>query len=1122
VLVLTAGVGLALGDARPEARAVDLTPARKAEVAKQSAELTTRAAELYRQGKYAEALGPAEQALALRQRLYPAARYPDGHPDLAQSLSWLGGLLEAQGEYTRALPYAQRALAMRERLYPAARYPDGHPDLARSLNNLGALLEARGEYARAQPYHEHALAMWEKLYPAARYPDGHPDLANSLSWLGGLLEAQGEYARALPYAQRALAMYEQLYPAMRYPDGHPDLARSLNNLGALLEAQGEYARALPYYERALAMRERLYPAARYPDGHADLAQSLNNLGFLLLARGESARAQPYYERALAMYQQVYPAARYPDGHPDLATSLNNVGLWLMARGESARALPHLERALAMRERLYPAARYSDGHPHLARSLNNLGALLEAQGEYARALPYYERALAMYERLYPPASYADGHPDLATSLNNLGGLLETRGEYARALPYAERALAMWEKLYPAARYPDGHPHLAQSLNNLGALLEARGEYARALPYYERALAMWEKLYPAARYPDGHPHLAQSLNNLGFLLLARAESARALPHFERALEQYQRQAERLAMAAAEAEALAFARSLPLTRDGYLSVTRQLPGSAAAYARLWPGRNAVTRVLQRRHLALRAARGRPEVRARWDELGDVRRQLARLLLAAPRPAQADEDLRALTARKERLERALAEQVPLLAAQQALDRLGPADLQTRLRAGAAFVDLIRYMRFEQDPQQPGKQGERRTPSYVAFVLSPGRAVRRVELGAAVPIEQALDRWRQAIADRRDSPAAAELRRRLWEPLASHLPADVEAVYLAADGALARLPWAALPGRRPDTVVLEEHTVAVVPFGQFLLGQLAAPAKPTDAPAPPAAIVAVGGVAYDDAPAAQPAAVAALQDSRPPERSGRRGAWTPLPGTEKEVAKLQALAGGTLRLLAGRDAGTARLATELPQARLAHLATHGFFDEQLLQDERRLEQAQLQGWHFDPARPTLPLGEGARNPLAFCGLVLAGANRPSAADPGILTGEALLGLRLEGLELAVLSACQTGLGDAADRECSRHLQLAFHLAGCRNVVASLWDVPDEATAALMAVFYDELLRQKKPPLEALRQAQLTVYRHPGQLRELAERGPVRVKQAPPGAATDSARAATKDWAGFVLSGLGG
>ena len=94
-------------------------------------------------------------------------------------------------------------------------------------------------------------------------------------------------------------------------------------------------------------------------------------------------------------------------------------------------------------------------------------------------------------------------------------------------------------------------------------------------------------------------------------------------------------------------------------------------------------------------------------------------------------------------------------------------------------------------------------------------------------------------------------------------------------------------------------------------------------------------------------------------------------------------------------------------------------------------------------------------------GLVLAGANRPETPGRGILTGEAIVGLDLRGLELAVLSACETGLGDVAGGEGVFGLQRAFHVAGCRNVVASLWKVDDEATAALMALFYRHLWEEE-------------------------------------------------------------
>src|SRR5438067_12073441 len=119
-------------------------------------------------------------------------------------------------------------------------------------------------------------------------------------------------------------------------------------------------------------------------------------------------------------------------------------------------------------------------------------------------------------------------------------------------------------------------------------------------------------------------------------------------------------------------------------------------------------------------------------------------------------------------------------------------------------------------------------------------------------------------------------------------------------------------------------------------------------------------------------------------------------------------------------------------------------------------------------------------------GLVLAGANRPEPPGRGLVTGEHLVDRDLSGLELAVLWACDTGLGEVAGGEGVFGLQRAFHVAGAKNVIASLWQVDDEATAALMALFYHHLWEEKRPPLEALRQAQLAVYHHPERIGALA------------------------------------
>jgi CHAT domain-containing protein len=166
-------------------------------------------------------------------------------------------------------------------------------------------------------------------------------------------------------------------------------------------------------------------------------------------------------------------------------------------------------------------------------------------------------------------------------------------------------------------------------------------------------------------------------------------------------------------------------------------------------------------------------------------------------------------------------------------------------------------------------------------------------------------------------------------------------------------------------------------------------------------------------------------------------------------------------------------------------------------------------------------------------GLVLAGANRPDTPGRGILTADAIVGLDLRGLELAVLSACETSLGDVAAGEGVFGLQRAFHIAGTGNVVASLWQVNDEATAALMTLFYRHLWDTKNPlpPREALRRAQLALYYHPESIPAWArgERGPNLAKvyegstetKPVPDKGIAASRAPAKLWAAFVLSGLG-
>jgi tetratricopeptide (TPR) repeat protein/CHAT domain-containing protein len=1092
------------------------------------------------QADYEGARGYYLRALKMRQALYPKNRYPQGHLDLAVSLSNLGTLLEAQGDYDGARSYLQQALAMKGALYPKDRFPRGHPDLAESLNNLGALLNHQGDYGGALGYYERALAMYQALYSRDRYPHGHPHLATSLNNLGALLEAQGDYDGARSYLQQALAMNEALYPKDRYPQGHPDLATSLNNLGALLKYQGDYGGARGYYERALAMRQALYPKDRCPQGHPDLATSLHNLGGLLWAQGDYGGARGYYERALAMYQALYPADRYPQGHPHLANSLHNLGSLLWAQRDYGRTRGYLEWALAMRQALYPKDRYPQGHPDLPDSLNALGLLLVAQGDYGGARGYYERALAMNQALYPKTRYPRGHLQLAANLNNLGTLLMAQGDYNNARGYLERALAMKGALYPKDRYPQGHPDLAQGLLNLGGLLWAQGDYGGARGYYERALAMYQALYPADQYPQGHPDLASSTSNLGTMLESAGQLTAALPLLQRAVDMYEDQAELFQRAVSEAESYDYLASLPGTIQGLISVSCRCPGQAeATYARVWRNKAAVARVLQYRNAAI-TLRADADARRTLESWRDVRRQIARLMLATSDgrddPGRVQR-LRRLTADKERLERTLATAILEFAREQALARSPHTRLIELLPPGMVILDMVAFNRFAQDPDVPGEKGRSLTRSYVGFVLAKGQPVQQVDLGPAQPIDEAVRAWRAAIDRRQASPTAEVVRRKVWEPLAQHFPPGMTTVLIAPDWLLTAVPWGALPGDRPGTVLLEQYALAIVPHAPFVLDRLTAPAR---SPGESDLVLAVGGVDYNGTPQplGDPAARTDLLTLRRAETERGRGpgggeGWKDLPGTGREVEVVAKLAGTRpLLRLEGTEANTARLLRELPRVRWAHVATHGFFADPKV---RSILQPDPKLFAFEGRQRAA----GLRNPLVLSGLVLAGANRSAAAvaqadqagdDLGIVTAEAIAGLPLQDLDLAVLSACETGLGLVGSGEGVFGLQRAFHLAGAHNVVASLWKVDDEATAALMALFYDRLWRQNKPPIEALRDAQLMLYRHPELVGRLATaRGTPdfdKVVQRPesgPGSGEPARkdRAPLKQWAAFVLSGWG-
>jgi CHAT domain-containing protein len=85
--------------------------------------------------------------------------------------------------------------------------------------------------------------------------------------------------------------------------------------------------------------------------------------------------------------------------------------------------------------------------------------------------------------------------------------------------------------------------------------------------------------------------------------------------------------------------------------------------------------------------------------------------------------------------------------------------------------------------------------------------------------------------------------------------------------------------------------------------------------------------------------------------------------------------------------------------------------------------------------------------------------------------------LNLNGVEWAVLSACDTGLGEIRAGEGVFGLRRAFQVAGARTVIMSLWSVDDLATRAWMRALYEAHFRRGLSTADAVHQASVTVLR---------------------------------------------
>lgn len=1024
----------------------------------------------------------------------------------AKQLLQQGTQSHFSGQFADAIEQLSQALEIYRKLYPQERFPKGQADLAETLNVYGIAMSGASRLPEAQAALVESLRMRRALFPPDTSPDQQIKIASTLINLSGANRGLGKLNEATE-ALREAALICEKYES-EDPDNEAESQRlfaiAQNGLGTLLFARAEYSGALHAFQETRGQFEALYPVDQFPDGSEELANCINNIGVVLCRAGRLTESRRYLERALAMRRKVYAG-----GHPRLAECMSNLAAVLNRQGESEAAIQLYHEALENYERFFPQDTYPAGHPSIAITLDNLTVAYYGAGRPGDGLDPAERALQMFRKLVPKSRFPDGHPALAKSINNSALLHYVIGDFDKANELYAETEQMLRRLYSTERSPLGHPDLAGVLRARAETLRGAGDVEQAAKLFHESLAMYERLYPVDKFPNGQSTTALCLYGIGLLHLGQGEDATAVDFLMRAVGMQQRLSDAFLAEASEAESLNFLTSYRFMLDGLLSAPDP---NSIAYDAVWSYKGATFRALADRRRALDAV-GDDDTRARYEHYLDVREKLAKRALEG---AVADPEAFAnLSREKERLERELATTLSVdiqvsggrMPTREELARVLPKD--------AAFIDFFAYGQVSFDAENRGDRFADREQRYVAYVTTRERTGRRIDIGPVSHVDKVVDQWRRDIAASTSSDAATRLRDLVWNPISSHLPEEIRTLYLALDGRLTAVPWAALPLEDGD-ILLQDFALATVPHGPYLATSLM---LPSPSPYNAASLLAVGDVDYGKPAGATPTSTSELRN--PDMRQSAY--WPLLPDSRTEIDLIRELAGDNgVQTLSQGEATVDAVLQSLKKVRIAHLATHGFFAGPEIRSALNLPEDD-----FALSSNQQRASSGGRNPLVLSGLVLAGANThfasPSQGQEGVLTAEMIAGRSLDDLNLAVLSACETGLGEVAGGESIYGLTRAFHLAGCENVVASLWKVEDAATSALMDSFYRKLWVEGLAPIAALREAQLNLYRDPDRVEQVARTRGIdfRKPRTTPASPSKSPSLPTRLWAGFILSGAG-
>jgi CHAT domain-containing protein len=796
--------------------------------------------------------------------------------------------------------------------------------------------------------------------------------------------------------------------------------------------QGDFAQAARLFADEVRELDR-----SVGERHPATLRAMNNLAVTYLALGRPAEALPLQEKVLRLRSEVQG-----ERHPATLTAMGNLAVTYRALGRPAEALPLEEKVLRLRSEVL-----GERHPDTLTAMNNLASTYRALGRPAEALPLEEKVLRLSIEVQ-----GERHPDTLRTMNNLAATY-------LALARPAEALALQEKVLRQSTEARGerHPETLSAMNNLAATYGALGRPAEALPLQEKVLRLRTEVQG-----ERHPETLTAMNNLALTYrdIGQPQRAAALSSVYVAGAEWQRAQPGLSQ-----------ENRQSVFEGYARVYRFFAGLHGSLGERDEGFRlselSKARTLLEGMAGQHAARLGALPQAEQARLEELNRQVGALAQAAAQAgsAQARQNLEAqrngLVRQYEELQGRLEREYPKYAQLRAVRMVTRAELAGLVpRDGVVLSYLVNT--------------ERDVSTVTAFVVDGqgglqyrdlgrighlGETVEAVRLAAShagglkeMSAQEGRRLWRLAdeggyrlLPAQAPAPAGAQaveqigevtayLARRLLEPLAQQLGGARQWI-VSPDGALAQLPFELLPyGEKGEPAI----AAVDIHYTQSLsvLAQGRARQRQYEGLGSRRALFAMGNPQYEQQQVSrqQRRALAGQAVRTVQQLRELDGMWQNLPGTEREVRAVAALfAGQGVNVQLGERATEHNLQGlsergELREYRYLLFSTHGYVSA---------EQPGLSS------------------------VVLGLTNRAAGTD-GYVTAAEWPGYDLRS-DVAVLSACDTGVGRVVTGEGVMGLPYALFVAGNVNTVLTLWPVEDDATAAFVRALFGRLKAGQSP-----------------------------------------------------------